>query len=548
MQHECRSLWSIRSGLAAGALLAGLLLPATGALAAEEDTRLEEIVVTAQKREQNLQDVGISVAAFSGDQLADLGITNTTEITQQIPGLQMNAWSPSLTVFNLRGISQNSFTDNLEAPVAVYVDDAYVSSMNAISGQIFDMKRVEVLRGPQGTLFGRNATGGLVHFLTRTAEESEVNGYVEASGASYSRRSIEAAIGGGFSDRVRGRIAGRWEQADGYVRAVIPTARAVGGVDGYALRGALQFDAADDLKIDVLYKYSKDSDVPTGGYVVMPYGDQNAGYIPTEWVDFTQNVIFGGDLNPPVQYASWHEATAAIFFNPVDGFAPSDAAGLTIFRGASPEPYTHYSDYRGSMDRAIHNGTVKLNWAAGPIDVVSITNFMNLDKFYTEDGDGLPVTIIEFTTINNMRQWSEELRFSRNTERLRWQAGVYYLNINIDASARTVGAPVMNLAQSLIDDGTITQIGALPAVNQIYTLESKNWSVFAQGEYDLTDRDTLIAGLRWSQDNKHLLFRSLYQDGINNVPGFNLQQAIVVAGGGDQDRVDYGDWGRPARV
>lgn len=120
---------------------------------------LEEVIVTAQKREQNLQDVGVSVSAFSGDQLKALGITNTTEITQQIPGLQLNAWSPQLTIFNLRGVSQSNFMDNLEAPIAVFVDDAYVGSMNAINGQLFDVERVEVLRGPQGTLFGRNATG-----------------------------------------------------------------------------------------------------------------------------------------------------------------------------------------------------------------------------------------------------------------------------------------------------------------------------------------------------------------------------------------------------
>jgi iron complex outermembrane receptor protein len=453
----------------------------------------------------------------------------------------MNAWSPVLTVFNLRGVSQNSFTDNLEAPVAVYIDDAYVSSMNAISGQMFDMQRVEVLRGPQGTLFGRNATGGLVHFLTRGADESEANGYVEASGASYSRKSLEAAFGGGLTDRLRGRIAGRWETADGYVKAAIPTARAVGGADGYALRGALQFDASDNLKVDLLYKYSKDSDVPTGGYIFLPYADQNAGYIPTEWIDFTQNVIFEGAADPS-PYASWRDATADIFFNPVDGFAPSDTAGLSVFRGDSPEPYTHYSDYRGYMNRDIHNGTLKLNWDAGPVDVVSITNFMNMDKFYTEDGDGIPLTIIEFTTINNMRQWSEELRLSQDSGRFRWQAGAYYLDINVDASARTVGAPVQGLAQGLLDDGTIEEIGLLPAVDQIYTLDSRNWSLFGQAEYDFTDALTLIAGLRWSQDDKKLIYHSLYSDSINNVPGFNLQQAIAAAGGGNQDTVDYGDY------
>ena len=116
-------LASIRTRLAIGAVVTALARPTASALAAEDTGGLEEVVVTAQKREQNLQDVGISVAAFSGDQLADLGVSDTTAITQQIPSMQMNAWSPVLTVFNLRGVSQNSFTDNLEAPVAVYIDD-----------------------------------------------------------------------------------------------------------------------------------------------------------------------------------------------------------------------------------------------------------------------------------------------------------------------------------------------------------------------------------------------------------------------------------------
>ena len=129
---------------------------------------LEEITVTAQKREQNLQDVGISVSAFSGDQIEALGMTNTTEIIQQVPGLDMISFSPNLTALNIRGVSQNNFTDNLEGPVAVYIDDAYIASMNGIHAQMFDMERVEVLRGPQGTLFGRNATGGVIHYLTRS--------------------------------------------------------------------------------------------------------------------------------------------------------------------------------------------------------------------------------------------------------------------------------------------------------------------------------------------------------------------------------------------
>src|SRR5687768_2878549 len=181
--------WSILSLVVAGSL--------SGTAGAQV---LEEVVVTAQKREQSLQDVGISVSAFSGDQLRALGATSTIDITQQVPALQLFTFSPAFTVFSLRGVSQNNFQDNLEAPVAVYLDGAYVASMNAINTQLFDMERVEVLRGPQGTLFGRNATGGLIQFLTRKAEEERPNGYVEIGAAEFGTYSAEGALGGAISD------------------------------------------------------------------------------------------------------------------------------------------------------------------------------------------------------------------------------------------------------------------------------------------------------------------------------------------------------------
>ena len=142
----------------------------------QSDELFEVITVTANKRVESIQEVPVSVSVLSGDQIDAFNLSDTTDITQQIPNFQLNAWSPQLTTFNLRGVSQNNFVDNLEAPIAVYQDESYVSSMNAISGQLFDIERVEVLRGPQGTLFGRNATGGLVHYISRTASEDELNG------------------------------------------------------------------------------------------------------------------------------------------------------------------------------------------------------------------------------------------------------------------------------------------------------------------------------------------------------------------------------------
>ena len=210
---------------------------------------IEEVVVTATKRQESIQDVSVSVSALSGEQISELGLSDMQDVTQQIPAFQLNSWSPQLTIFNLRGVSQNNFVDNLEAPIAVYQDDSYVASLNAISGQLFDLERVEVLRGPQGTLFGRNATGGLIHYISRGADDDEVNGYLEVKGGSFDRRSVEGAIGGAFSDTLRGRFAFRTETADGYIEPDenIPgiSDRAIGGADGFSLRGTLEADLSD---------------------------------------------------------------------------------------------------------------------------------------------------------------------------------------------------------------------------------------------------------------------------------------------------------------
>jgi len=508
---------------------------------------LEEVVVTAQKREQNIQDVGISITAFSGDQIAALGMTNSTEITQQVPGLDMVAWSPTLTTFNIRGVSQNNFTDNLEAPVAVYVDDAYVASMNGINAQMFDMERVEILRGPQGTLFGRNATGGVIHYLTRRASDDELNGYVLGSVSDFGTYSIEGAMGGAFSDSARWRLSGRQEQSDGYIKSAdfpegnpLPNSNGnLGGKDGYAIRAALQFDLSDSATLDLLYRYSKDDEVPTGGYSFLPYADNTDPevYIPPEFEDFVVNVI-----GAPI------EATPDIFFCPsqLDCFTPVDTAGRTVYGGDHPDPHKNYADYRGFMDRDIHNFTADLDWELSDgLTLTSITNWQNVDKFYTEDGDGIPVPIIEFTTIADFTQFSQELRLAGGSESIRWQAGAYYLDIEMDGDVRTGGAPAAGVAVDLgFDPADLMGTG----VTQDYTLDSRNWSLFGQAEFDLSDAFTLIAGVRWSQDDKELDFETAFDSfqistGMPvSVPElYNLGEAVAAAGL-DVDTVDYSDY------
>tara|TARA_R110002110_G_scaffold406421_1_gene626563 strand:- start:413723 stop:416134 length:2412 start_codon:yes stop_codon:yes gene_type:complete len=526
---------------------------ATALLVASSVTQaavLEEVTVTASKREQSMQDVGISVTAYTGDQMKALGVTNAIEISDQVPGLQMLTFSPNLTVFNIRGVSQNNFTDNLEAPVAVYIDDVYMASMNGINAQLFDIERVEVLRGPQGTLFGRNATGGVIHYLTKGADDDELNGYVEGTLGDYDRQALEFALGGGLTDGIRGRIAGRTEEMDGYIESkafpegnpLPPSGVDIGGVDGWALRGELQFDIGDRAVLTLEYKHSEDNDVPTGAYSFLPYGDASQAYIPPEFQAFTNDVILEG--GPPPPGLTLEQFTADVFFCPsqLDCFAPVDEAGRTTFEGDHPNPFEHYSDYPGFMERETDSYTAKLEWELdNSMDLVSITNYNELDKFYTEDGDGIPVPIIEFTTIAEFSSFSQEIRLSGDTDNFRWVVGGYYLDMETDASVITRGSPVSGVA---VDLGFNPEELTNPSVGQDYVLESTNWSVFGQGEWDFADALTLIVGLRWSQDDKEMDFTTSFaspDDGIL-VPGiFDLQSAANAAGT-DTDEIDYGDW------
>jgi iron complex outermembrane receptor protein len=463
---------------------------------------LDEVIVTATKRGQSVQDVGISVTALSGEQTEALGLHTTQEIIQQIPGLQVQSFTPGFTTFNLRGISQNNFQDNLEAPVAVYVDDIYFGSMNAVNMQMFDMAATEVLRGPQGTLFGRNATGGLIHFRTRKADEDEFNGYAKASFGERNNNVIEGAVGGALSDSVRGRIAGRWEQADGYVEAGSVAAGVLGptgftatgsdaiGADGFVLRGNLQIDISDSTSLDLSATRTEDDDVPSGHYVVRFTGAD-------------PDTLFGLE-NGPVITGDVHRHA-------------SDVTDTGLDRDSTVLSFHLRHEFDSGM---------QLDYIGG---------FQDVYKFNKEDAGG-GLLFFPFSTEADYEQQSHEFRLSGETESLRWQSGLYLLDIDFVGQART-GGP------AIIGDPT-------GVVIQDTGVSSENWSIFSEVEYDLSDSLTVIAGARWSQDDKEIKFvntASNFSAAAGLPDGtvlFDLQSAIGASANpahAKVDEIDYGD-------
>src|SRR6202049_2678870 len=181
------------TALAPIALIVCTLSPASAS--AEEG--LEEIVVTAQRQSERLQDVPIAITALSGAELADRGVRQAGDITASVPNMLLNSpYGPEAQqTFTLRGVTTQDFSENQSSPVAMYVDEVYKSVGAVQALQVFDMDRVEVLRGPQGTLYGKNATGGAISFYSANPNLASTDGYVEAGFGNYRDYSVRAAVG-----------------------------------------------------------------------------------------------------------------------------------------------------------------------------------------------------------------------------------------------------------------------------------------------------------------------------------------------------------------
>lgn len=472
-------------------VLVGVSTPLFVPVSFAQDGGLEEIVVTAQKREQNLQDVGISITAFSGNQIKELGYTNTIDIAAQTPALNIIQFHPTLTTTVIRGISQNDFADHLEPPIASYVDEAYVSAMGAGHAQLFDLDRVEVLRGPQGTLFGRNATGGLIHYISAKPTE-EFEGYGDFTFGDYNQKKFEGALSGPLSESVRGRLAIAGNFHDGVAENRIgPDVR---DTDSIAVRAQLNFDVGDDATINLKGHFSKD-DALGNAYTHVPAG-QNADGLGTR-------------LGPNED-----------FWGTCGGCDPNG------FVDPDNDPYLGSYDEVGFFERDISSITAKVNWDFGEsTSLTSITDFLTMDKDYQEDTDGSPNPYFIFTTAQEFDQFSQEFRLNGNpNDRTNWTAGVYYLDID---HAGTFLDYELDLGSLFFGPGSLGDSDNFVSGPTSNTVTTESWAIFGHVEYDLSDAVTMIAALRYTEDDKNIDFVSSDVLGAN-VYGGNPGETLTI--------------------
>ena len=478
---------------------------------------LGEIVVTANRRSENLQQVPTSISTLSGKELLDRGITSTTDITNFVAGVQvLSVNSGTDNFFSIRGVTQNDYAEHQESPVAVYSDGVYLSQTASTATALFDTERVEVLRGPQGTLFGRNATGGLVQYISR--KPSDVwNGYATTSYGNYDQNHTEGAIGGPMANGVSFRFATSLDFMSPYLVNTLSNRHNPGNRNSQAARLQLLIKPTDRIDILLNARVAREN-VRAGFYKWLnPYPDPNNHLLGTPV----------GNSNP------WGTCKSC------------DILGYKV-----PSNYDFYMGAANVPGRNNHyswgvSGTV--DYHLGKLKITSITDITRVFKNYHEDSDSTPDDLIQFWTAVDSTQFSEEVHLTSEVKgRFRWVAGFYFLDI--------VGRYRLGNgygSQYVAKLGAPLATPAAPAVEESYLIKTRSYAPFAQAELDVTPKLTLTLGGRWTYEHKdyYLQIYGLtcdreYCPVDKTIPTFFLNPAIS----GDDARIRQGDWAAKAAL
>jgi iron complex outermembrane recepter protein len=217
--------------------------------AGEEAADSSEIVVTAAKRSENLQDVPIAISAIGGNDLARSRINNVDALVTKVANLQLTSIVGDNTpIFALRGVSMSDYSLNQSSPVATYYDEVYKGNFAFLGVAMYDLERVEVLKGPQGTLYGKNTTGGAVNLITRTAKLGETSGSASAGYGNYNRIDLNGAVNVPLGDKAALRVAGTFAKADGWFKNVVPGKADLAETREWGVRGSLYVEASDTVR------------------------------------------------------------------------------------------------------------------------------------------------------------------------------------------------------------------------------------------------------------------------------------------------------------
>jgi iron complex outermembrane receptor protein len=428
------------------ALVFALVASHGGTTALAQDAQfVEEIIVTAQKREQAALDVPIALSVVSAQEIEDRSISDFTELFDLMPNTTIDQNVSSIPRIAIRGISSNVNNIGIESGVGVVVDEVYIGRPSAFSANLIDIERVEVLRGPQGTLFGKNIVGGLVNVVTSKPKD-QFGAEADVTFGDDDLRQFRGYVTGPIlRDGLNGKISATVKEQDGWVKNTNPAASDLMSVDFWGLRGQLMGTPSDSFSWLLTAEYSEDDSVEN-------YND-----------------ILDGALAP------------------LDG----DPFDRTI--GTSENDL---------FEREIYGVSLTLDWSWDDLQLVSVSAARGVDWTGRNDQDYSVLRLFETGRTEDQDQISQELRLVGGDDDFNWVAGLYYFDQSQDG-----------LDFVFVDEDLPPVVGApaIPGYNESVqtrsSIDTTSVAAFLSGTYQLTDRWSLTAGLRYTREEKDLDYR-----------------------------------------
>ena len=454
---------------------------------------LEEVIVSAQKRVESLQDVPISVTAMQGDKLQSAGIANMSSLADNVPNLFISDAAVNTNIY-MRGMGSGN-NQAFEQSVGMYIDGVYMGRGRQYRSPFVDVERVEVLRGPQGTLFGKNTVAGAINVTTASPDAGEeLNGSIAVVAEENGGKIAEGYVSGSVTDNFALRFGGKWRETDGYMKNQFL------GTDEPALDETLYrltavWQPTDNL--DVNFKYSHSN-----------YDRVGAPSTAKLFLDAEGRAR-------DVPNAS---AFAGIAYAAMDNFFPD-------FVAATQTEFTTYKDNNLGFDgktaqigrnpeiseNKTDNLVLKVDWDVAGMLFTSITGSSSYESLDGVDVDWLPLQFISRDDDQDFEQFSQEFRItSPGGEFFDYVAGLYYEKSNLEFDRRVdLDTNLGDLTPKIIgiDNLMIVLSGGQYSANQIarshaYSQDSDSWAVFGQGTFNLSDSLRVTVGLRYTEENK----------------------------------------------
>ncbi len=485
-----------RVGLLAAWAAAGTAGVSAPVLAAESGSALalEEIVVTARRKEESLQSVPVAVSVMTGEALLEQGGLKIDAIGKTVPNVHFEAAGgtsgvKSPVVF-IRGMGQNDFIPVEDPAVGIYLDGVYMGRNIGSVFDLVDIERVEVLRGPQGTLFGRNTIGGAVNIVSKTPDDT-LSGHVQLSVGDEGYRELGGTLNFPMGDRAAGRISAFVRERDGYVEALQHDDLDLGSDDIWGARGRFRFDVSDNFSIDFAADYSKSEETPGAITPIGGISTFNGSAItqsgPVQTFSNFHNLIYSGDPGSCTTAAG--QATNSACYGPVWNTGDPYKTNSSYVDGTGQQ-----IDAEQSVE--VWGANLTATWQLGEVELKYIGSYREFDIELVNDLDFSPYILFANNHDEYVQdQTSHELQLSGSAMdgRMSYVLGAYYF----EEDGREAIPNQITFAPPLSGppDFFFQYIDRF--------IDNDSQALFGQVNFDLTDALTLTVGARYTESNKH---------------------------------------------